>query len=274
MVKAGKLLKEMFSDLQHVTCVVHMLHRWAEFVSSENLIADELCSLIKQLLLRSNTRKNLYKDITGLPLPPVPSIVRWGTWIVAILFHAENFSALEDFTRQLEFDGTFVVKRIKQLIADDEKNQCLKAQLAFIAANFAFLPEAITKLQGRIPLADAFSVLNDVQAKVVLQPYKQKLDQLFSKNPDLDNFKELAMSWWGPASNQSRPRNITEVQECTNCKCGNRTSFFEVVSTFDTSETTSDFRGTQISSYDQLELFRRLPYWTKYSAKTLFLRNF
>ena len=192
MVKAGKFLKEMFSDRQHVTCVVHMLHQLAEFVRSENLIADELCSLMKQLLLRSNTRKKLYKDITGLPLPPVPIIVRWGTIIVAIIFHAQNFSALEDFIRQLEFDGTSVVKRIKQLIADDEKVQCLKAQLALIAANFAFLPEAITKLQGRIPLADAFSVLNDVQAKVVLQPYKQKLDQLFSKNPDLDNFKEHA----------------------------------------------------------------------------------
>ena len=169
-----------------------MLHRLAEFVRSENLIADEFCSLMKQLLHRSNTRKNLYNDITGLPLPPVPIIVRWGTWIVAIIFHAENFSALEDFIRELEYDGTSVVKRIKQLIADDEKVQCLEAQLAFIAANFAFLPEAITKLQGRIPLADAFSVLNDVQAKVVLQPYKQKLDQLFSKNPDLDNFKEHA----------------------------------------------------------------------------------
>ena len=167
-----------------------MLHRLAEFLRSENLIADEFCSLMKQLLLRSNTGKNLYKDITGLPLPLVPIIVCWGTWIVAIIFHAENFSALEDFIRQLEFDGTSVVKRIKQLIADDEKVQRLKAQLAFIATNFAFFPEAITKLQGRIPLADAFSILNDVQAKVVLQPYKQKLDQLFSKNPDLDNFKE------------------------------------------------------------------------------------
>ena len=123
---------------------------------SENLIADEFCSSMKQLLIRSNTRKNLYKDITGLSLPPVPIIVRWGTWIVAIIFHAENFSALEDFIRQREFDGTSVVKRIKQLIADDEKFQCLKAQLAFIAANFAFLPEAITKLQGRTPLADVF----------------------------------------------------------------------------------------------------------------------
>ena len=75
MVKTGKFLKELFSDVQHVICVVHVLHRLAEFVRSENLIADEFCSLMKQLLFRSNTRKNLYKDITGLPLPPVPIFV-------------------------------------------------------------------------------------------------------------------------------------------------------------------------------------------------------
>ena len=96
-------------------------------------------------------------------------------------------------------------KRIKQFIADDEKVQCLKAQLAFIAASFPFLPEAITKLQGRIPLADAFSVLNDVQAKVVLQPYKQKLDQLFSKTQTWTISRSMPMSWWDPAFKPMSP---------------------------------------------------------------------
>lgn len=47
MTKAGKFLKQMFEDLMHVTCVAHMLHRLAEFVRSENLVADEFGSLMK-----------------------------------------------------------------------------------------------------------------------------------------------------------------------------------------------------------------------------------
>ena len=40
MIKAGKYLKEIFEDLLHITCVANMLQRLAEFVTSENLVAD------------------------------------------------------------------------------------------------------------------------------------------------------------------------------------------------------------------------------------------
>ena len=83
MIKHGNFPKEMFEDLLHFLCVAHMLHRFADFVRSEKLVADEFCSLMKHLLLKRNTRKSIYNETTVLPLPPVPVITRWGTWITS-----------------------------------------------------------------------------------------------------------------------------------------------------------------------------------------------
>ena len=41
-------------------------------------------------------------------------------------------------------------------------------------------------------LVETFSILNDVEAKVVLNPYKQKWELLVSKIPDLKIFKEYS----------------------------------------------------------------------------------
>ena len=62
---------------------------------------------------------------------------------------------MENFINRLEYDGTVMVKRIKQTFLEDRTVSTLKCQLAFIAANSSFLPEAIEKLQTRMPLAEA-----------------------------------------------------------------------------------------------------------------------
>ena len=62
-------------------------------------------ALIKSLLLNNDTRNDLYRAETGLPLSPVPVITRWGTPITSVKFLPENFVKLENFINSLEFDG-------------------------------------------------------------------------------------------------------------------------------------------------------------------------
>ena len=111
---------------------------------------------MKQLLLQSNTIKSIYKEPTGLPLPPVLVITRWGTWITSINFYAKISVKIESFVNSLEYYRTAMVKRMKYLFSDNVKIETLKAQLAFIAKNIEVLPDSIEKLQKNVNRRDIF----------------------------------------------------------------------------------------------------------------------
>jgi len=49
MVKAGEVLKSLYSKMIHVTCVVHGLHRMAEEVRSQFNVVDKVISIIKNI---------------------------------------------------------------------------------------------------------------------------------------------------------------------------------------------------------------------------------
>lgn len=50
MVKAGEVLKSLYSKMIHVTCVVHGLHRMAEEVRSQFNVVDKVILIIKKYL--------------------------------------------------------------------------------------------------------------------------------------------------------------------------------------------------------------------------------
>ena len=71
-------LKQMCSNLRHVTCTVH---DWTLFVSLrvEYSKTNDFISEMKKLRLKALARIQIYRDVTGLPLSPVPIITQWGT---------------------------------------------------------------------------------------------------------------------------------------------------------------------------------------------------
>ena len=62
------------------------------------------------------------------------------------------------------------------------RKQELQAELAFISAQFGFLPESIVKLQGRNRMFDSMKLLDNGIEKVQVQPYKGRLDLILGKN--------------------------------------------------------------------------------------------
>ena len=74
----------------------------------------------------------LYKQhCPGLPLLPQPIITRWGTWLEAALFYAQNFLLIKSCVLQLP-DEAVSIKECKQtLLAHD-----LQEQVEFISTNF------------------------------------------------------------------------------------------------------------------------------------------
>lgn len=91
MVKAAKHLTIFYPNMKHVTCLAHAVHRVAEKIREIFPEVNSLISSIKKVFLKAPSRICVYKDIMiDCPLPPNPIITRWGTWIEAALFYAEN----------------------------------------------------------------------------------------------------------------------------------------------------------------------------------------
>ena len=82
-----KTLKEFYSSLMHVNCVVHLLHNCAMRVRGHFKNIDEVIATIKTVTIENKDLKKTFHD-AGLPSPIDPVITRW---LRAALYYSENF---------------------------------------------------------------------------------------------------------------------------------------------------------------------------------------
>ena len=66
-------------------------------------------------------------------------------------------------------------------------------ELGFIFASFVFLPQIITRLQGRLSLVAQFDILNKVLGAVQGEKYKEKLDSVLVRIPNFKQLKEFSL---------------------------------------------------------------------------------
>lgn len=96
MLKAGKKLKSTFPNLLHVTCLAHGLNRVAELVRKLYPNVDALIANVKKTFLKSPKRIKKFKEmLPGVPLPPRPTIIRWGTWIEAATYYSKHYDEVK-----------------------------------------------------------------------------------------------------------------------------------------------------------------------------------
>lgn len=77
MIKPGKLLKNKFPNMLHVTCIAHSLHRLCEFIRDKVPDVDKLVSLCKKNFLKAPHRISIYREVCpDLPLPPSPVLTK------------------------------------------------------------------------------------------------------------------------------------------------------------------------------------------------------
>jgi len=180
MLSAFSNLKQMYNNLKHVTCVVHCLHRVCESVRVKYSKANDFISEMKKVLLKSPARIQIYREVTGLHLPPVPVITRWGTWLRAAVFYCENFDNIQLFLSQLSESDSEVVRKVKKL-ADDNG---LRDEL-YAAHSLKFLADNIRKLETRnLTKEEQWEILNEAREK--LDGFaRNKLESSLARNPDL-----------------------------------------------------------------------------------------
>jgi len=90
MVKAGKSLKIFYTNMIHVTCTAHAFNRLAEKVRELFPKVNTLINNGKKIFLKAPSRISIFKEVMNdTPLPPVPVLTRWGTWVHAALYYAD-----------------------------------------------------------------------------------------------------------------------------------------------------------------------------------------
>lgn len=144
MVKAAQNLKMFYENLIHVTCLAHGLNRVAEEIRSNFPLINDLISNVKKIFLKAPLRTQLYKEkFPELQMPPEPVITRWGTWLKAAFFYADNYEKIKEIIFDFD-DSSKGISNTKKLF----QNHILPKQLVFLK-NYAFVPKIILDLEQK-----------------------------------------------------------------------------------------------------------------------------
>eukprot|EP00095_Tigriopus_kingsejongensis_P001750 maker-scaffold183_size276960-snap-gene-0.11 protein:Tk01750 transcript:maker-scaffold183_size276960-snap-gene-0.11-mRNA-1 annotation:"PREDICTED: uncharacterized protein LOC100897181" len=110
-----------------------------------------------------------------------------GTWLEAAFYYAEHFHTIKAFVEVMEDDSQAIVEA-KKLFKDPE----ILPQLAILKGNFPVLVHTITALEGRLPLVKSMELVDELQEKLTLEPFAEKLKTVLKKNPGLDKMRKVA----------------------------------------------------------------------------------
>lgn len=188
MVKAVAELKKnslIFPNVQHVTCLAHALSLVAEQIRLKYALVNKYLADSKAFLLKSNKRKYDFKLRTGLPLPPVPVITRWGTWLDAADYHLRNFSLIKEFILTYKPSSkSAAFESLQKIIAGSKLSDDL-----FELRKYTPISAHIKALEKQgLSMEQQLAIVSEVESIIRGTPYAETLQQSLEKNPDLRTF--------------------------------------------------------------------------------------
>lgn len=194
-VKAGSVLKNLYTKMIHTTCSAHALQRIAEEIREQFNYVDELISNMKEKICKSPYHAALFKSIDpGIRLPPEPILTRWGTWLEAATYYCENFQITCNVINALDQNDEDSIKKVKLCVLKPG----LENNLAYIKSNFQVFTTVVIKLQMKnLPLADSLTVIQEVKSKFQSLKGTQgksmlfKLQKVFEKNEGIKILEKI-----------------------------------------------------------------------------------
>ena len=112
MTFRNALLKILYPQLFHITCLAHLLHNCAEKVRSHFPEVDNLIATVKAVTVKNKQRNHQFNVIGNLPQPVLTC---WRTWLNAAECYAKNLEGARDIVTSFEGNG-ILVKRAKSAV--------------------------------------------------------------------------------------------------------------------------------------------------------------
>jgi len=106
MTAAGRVVNKIYPRLFHVTYTAHALHNAAEQIRSHYEDVNKLIAAVKAVVVKNKDQRANFSAI-GSPLQPV--VTRWGSWLNAAKYYAENFPQVCDIVNAFEGTGQLVL---------------------------------------------------------------------------------------------------------------------------------------------------------------------
>ena len=102
-------------------------------------VNDSIAS-VEGAIVKNRTRAQMFADVGH---PPEPVVTRWGTWIHAACWYAQNFVRVKEIVLNFGGEGTLVTKTILSVSKPGIENE-----LAILQRNFAGLLQLISDLES------------------------------------------------------------------------------------------------------------------------------
>ena len=116
-----------------------MLHNCAEKVRGAFADVDNLVARVKAATIKNKSKQAQFKHIGS---PPEPIVTRWGTWLKAADYYADNLIEVKKIVNEFEGDG-ILVKRAKEAVNDAG----ITAILLKIKRDYSQLPKIIQEIR-------------------------------------------------------------------------------------------------------------------------------
>ncbi|XP_063610355.1 uncharacterized protein LOC134785688 [Penaeus indicus] len=192
MLKAMRGLNVLYPKMIHITCIAHGLHRVAEIIRYNYSEVNRLISAAKTVFVKAPLRVQKFRDsYPEVPLPPLPVITRWGTWLQAAVYHSTHLEKVSEVVLSFNANDAQCIAESQELVNNVE----LKYSLSFISSNFSIIPSTIEKLETRgLDLKTAINLMEQVETnlkKMYDQQYYKKLQAVMKKNKGFLVMKEI-----------------------------------------------------------------------------------
>jgi hypothetical protein len=190
MVKAASNIKFFYEKLINCTCLAHGINRIAETIRLQFPLVNELVKSGKKIFVKAPLRVQHFKRaLPNVSLPPEPVLTRWGTWLDAAVYYANNF---QDFKKiVLEFTDT-TTKAITDC-KDVMQRQELQNNLVFIKANYNFVSKTIEHLEKeQLLLTESIKIIEKFKERIPSVP--GKIGEIVKKKNRGNIFKKRRFS--------------------------------------------------------------------------------
>lgn len=152
MLKAGKNLKTLFPNLVHVTCLAHGVNRVAEQVRLLFPAVNNLIAYTKKVFRKSPKRIRTFRQmLPTVPLPPQPTIIRWGTWINAACYYHKYLPEIKRVIQTFPNRDSMYILKVQRAMNDLN----ILNDLKWINNNISIIPNTIKQLQNQNLSLDA-----------------------------------------------------------------------------------------------------------------------